>query len=175
MPGLANGDSSVIVTDTLLLFKLVLAGGLALWLTVGFFNNIMAFAAGVAAIGRLMGMQMFDQPPAIQSPLLSRRVNAPALHLAVYSFITLIEGVAAVLFWYAVFGLSAALFAGADVNEAVSRANLALSVLAFMSFVMLLGGGWFAYHIRQEGLQLTHFTLIGLSILGVIVMNLPAA
>lgn len=160
---------------SLLLFKFVLAGGLALWLTVGFFNNMMAFNAGVASIGRLMGMQLFDQAPAIQSPLLSRRVDTPALHRLVYSFITLIEGAAAVLFWYAVLGLGGALFAGADVNEAVSRANLALSVLALMSFVMLLGGGWFAYHIRQEGLQLTHFTLIGLSILGAIVMNLPAA
>lgn len=159
--------------DSLLLFKFVLTGGLALWLTVGFFNNVMAFGAGVAAIGRLMGMQMFDQPPAIQYPLLSRRTNAPSLHRLVYSFITLIEGVAAVLFWYAVFGMGGALFAGADINEAVARANLAFSALAFMCFVMLLGGGWFAYHIRQEGLQLTHFTLVGLAIAGVIVMNMP--
>jgi hypothetical protein len=31
------------VADSLLLFKFVLAGGLALWLTLGFFNNVMAF------------------------------------------------------------------------------------------------------------------------------------
>ncbi len=161
------------VADSLLLFKFVLAGGLALWLTLGFFNNVMAFGAGVAAIGRLMNMQMFEQPPAIQHPLLSRRTDKPILHLVVYSFVTLIEGVAAALFWYAVFGLGGALSAGADVGEAVARANLALSALAFMCFIMLLGGGWFAYHIGQEGMQLTHFTLIGLSVAGAIVMNMP--
>jgi hypothetical protein len=36
-------ETSMTVADSLLLFKFVLAGGLALWLTLGFFNNVMAF------------------------------------------------------------------------------------------------------------------------------------
>jgi len=65
------------IAESLLLFKLVVMAGLALWLTLGTFNNLSAFSAGVASLGNLMGMRLLDQEPAIRTPLLARRVTSP--------------------------------------------------------------------------------------------------
>jgi len=56
------------------------------------------------------------------------------------------------------------------------RANVALAALAAFAafaFFLLLGGTWFAYYVRQEGVQTTHFILIGLAIAAALVVNLP--
>lgn len=65
--------------DSLIVFKIVLLTGLAAWTLMSVFNNLMAFGAGVGALGRLMGMQLFEQDPPIRTPLPSRRVSAAAL------------------------------------------------------------------------------------------------
>ncbi|WP_083222603.1 hypothetical protein [Ensifer sp. LC163] len=62
---------------SLLLIKGVLLSGLALWLAVIVLNNAVAFRNGVFSIGLLMGMQLFDQEPAIRTPLLSRASRMP--------------------------------------------------------------------------------------------------
>ena len=85
---------------SLILFKLVLTTGLATWLTLVAFNNIRAFAGGVAAVGGMMSMQLFDQEPAIPSPLLARRVRTVGLHRLIYSFVLAIEWIVAALLWY---------------------------------------------------------------------------
>jgi uncharacterized membrane protein len=58
-----------------------------------------------------------------------------------------------------------------DIASAIVRANLALSAFTVMAFVLTLGGVWFAYYIRQEGLQITHFVLIAVAIAATIAMN----
>jgi len=161
--------------DSLILFKLILLTGFAGWMTVVFFNNVIAFAAGVFSVGMMMRMQLFDQEPAIKSPLLSRRVHGTGWHRLIYSFVVLVEGIAAVLFWYAALGFAMYLSGSPiDVASLGVRANLAFSALAALSFIMLIGGAWFVYYIRQEGTQITHFALIAVTIAGTVVMNLPA-
>ena len=159
---------------SLLLIKAVLFSGLGLWLAVIVLNNVIAFRNGVFSIGMLMGMQLFDQEPPIRTPLLSRRVRNPLWHRAVFSFVLVTEVAtmlllagAALLFFGAVLGVS-------DGAGAIVWANLALAALIALSAIMLIGGAWFAYYIRQETTQITHFTLIGLGVAGALLANMPA-
>jgi predicted small integral membrane protein len=127
-------------------------------------NNVTAFHGGVAAIGGLMSMQPFQEAPAINSPLLARKVTSTAWHRLIYSFVLLVEIVVAILLWVAVIAIAGTLIDPAGGAAAVTRANLALTGLVAMVFVMALGGAWFAYYIRQEGFQITHLALIVLAI-----------
>ena len=52
------------------------------------------------------------------------------------------------------------LLVGGDLAAARPWLNLALSGFAGFIFAMHLGGLWFGYWIRQEGLQQAHLTLL---------------
>ncbi|MET3898149.1 putative small integral membrane protein [Devosia sp. UYZn731] len=157
---------------SLVLLKTVLLSGLALWLAIVVLNNVTAFRNGVFSIGALMGMQLFNQEPAIVSPLLSRRVKSAAWHRLIFSIIVLVEAAVALLLATAAIIHVGILLGGSDAASAVVWANLALCGFITMSLIMLLGGAWFAYYIRQEATQITHLVLIGLGIAGAVLMNL---
>lgn len=159
---------------SLLLIKAVLLSGLALWLAIIVLNNAVAFRNGVFSIGLLMGMQLFDQEPAIRTPLLSRRVKNALWHRAVFSFVLVIEvAVMLLLAWAAVMSIGT-LFGVSGGGAAIVWANLALAAFIALGLIMLLGGAWFAYYIRHETMQITHFILIGLGVAGTLLVNMPA-
>lgn len=152
---------------SLIVFKSVLLAGLAAWLSVVAFNNLVAFRNGVFAIGQIMRMAPLDQAPAIQTPLQRRRVEAIGWHRAVLSVVLAAEVVSAALLWAAAFG-----YAGTSAEPA-ALATLALASFMATCLLMLLGGSWFAYYIRQDNLQLLHLALIGLACVATAVVNLP--
>lgn len=157
---------------SLVLLKTVLLSGLTLWLAVIVLNNVIAFRNGVFAIGSLMGMQLFGQEPAIVSPLLSRRVRGAGWHRLIYGVIVLVEVAVALLLAVASAAHAGLLLGSSDPASAAVWANLALCGFISMGLIMLVGGAWFAYYIRQEGTQITHLVLIGLGIAGTVLMNL---
>lgn len=160
---------------SLVLLKTVLLSGLTLWLAVIVLNNVTAFRNGVFSIGALMGMQLFNQEPAIDSPLLSRRVKSVSWHRLIYIIVLLVEAAVVLLLAGAAAAHFGVLFGGSDAAVAVVWANLALCGFITMSLIMLLGGAWFAYYIRQEGAQITHLVLIGLGVAGAVLMNVPSS
>ena len=162
------------VIASLVVFKLVVIVGLALWATLGVVNNIAAFRAEVAAVGRMMAMQLLDQEPAIKTPLQARRVHGPGWHWLGYVAVLVIQAATGLLLWYAALGFAGVLAGTVDGADAVVRANLALAAFAVLAFFLTLGGQWFAYFIRQETLHIIHLVLIAIAILGVVVVNLPA-
>ncbi|QQP94392.1 DUF2165 family protein [Lysobacter enzymogenes] len=153
---------------SLIVFKFVLLAGLAAWLSVVAFNNLRAFGNGAFALGQLMRMAPLQQAPAIQTPLLARRVESVFWHRAVLALVLAAELVSAGLLWFA-----AAAFAGAAAEPA-AWANLALAAFMATCLLMLLGGSWFAYYIRQDNVQLLHFVLIGVAVAAMIAVNLRA-
>lgn len=155
---------------SLLSFKLILLAGLASWISVVALNNLIAFRNGVFALGQIMRMAPLDQAPAIQTPLQSRKVGNVAWHRAVLSIVLAAEVVSALLLWSA----AAALAGAGIVADPIALANLALTAFMATCFLMLLGGSWFAYYIRQDNVQLLHFVLIGVSVLGLLAVNLRA-
>ena len=163
------------IVGSLLLFKAILIAGLAVWMTIIVINNATAFAGGVATIGLMMSMQLFDQPPVIKTPLLARRVIDPGWHKAAYALVLVAEIVVAALLIFAAIGFAGALFGAVDPAAAIQRSNLALSALLAMSFLFVLGGAWFAYYVKQDGMQTMHFVLIAVATTSAIAINLPAA
>lgn len=150
---------------------LTIVGGLAIWMALIVANNTIAFRNGVFAIGMLMKMSLFDVEPRIVSPLQSRSVQNAFWHRVIYTIILGMEAVTAVLLLFAAFQLGMALVAGGAAS-APAWATLALTSLLATALVMLIGGAWFAYYIKQEGAQITHFALIGVALAGLILVNL---
>ena len=58
-----------------------------------------------------------------------------------------------------------------DLDAARPWLNVALSAFTAFLFAMHLGGLWFVYWIRQEGLQLTHIALLGRAVAAFFLFN----
>jgi len=148
--------------------KAALLLGLAGWLGVALFNNVVAFRNGRAALGGLMSMALFDQEPAIRTPLTARRVTSQSWHGAVYSLVLVVEAVVVLLLVVA----GAVQLTGAA--NATSVANIAVASFIALAALMIVGGAWFAYYIRQETAQLAHLVMLGIGAAGAVLVNLPA-
>jgi predicted small integral membrane protein len=92
-------------------------------------------------------------------------------HRVVYAFVLAVEILVAVLLWRAVIALFAAASGGVETNRAIASANVALSGFLVLVFVMMFGGAWFVYYIRQEGAQITHFALLCVGLLATLLVN----
>ena len=141
--------------DTILLFKAVLASGLACWLSIAAINNLHAFHGSVWAIGNTMRMDPLRQDPTIQTPLLRRALTSLTLHRLSLGVVLALQLLAASAAWT---GL--ALFLGGGLAAGLPWLNLALCAMAAFLLLMHLGGLWFGYWIAQEGLQTTHLVLL---------------
>ncbi|MFK0270321.1 DUF2165 domain-containing protein [Pseudomonas asiatica] len=152
---------------SLLIFQITCCIGLSLWLSISLINNLHAFASSAGAIGATMSMAPLAQPPAISLPLLGRAMTSPSLHRLALSIIVLIQAAAALTAWVGCYEL----VLGAGLEASLPWLNLALSATLGFLLAMLLGGIWFGYWIRQEGLQLTHLLLMVWILLHFVVLN----
>ena len=147
------------------IFKAILVLGFALWTMVAALNNITGFRGAAAAISGTMGMVLLNDPPASVSPLTRRALTSPRL-AAVSLILILVVQIAAAL----ALGLGGALLLadalGASAPEwGVAAALTGFALLTSLWFMMMIGGLWFGYWIRQEVLQLTHLTLLAVTMI----------
>jgi predicted small integral membrane protein len=149
------------------LFLAIHAMGLALWLSISVINNCRSFGGSVGAVGATMSMVSLKQPPAIDTPLLSRAIGSHTVHRAALSVVLALQIVAAAACWVGCWQL---LVVG-DLGAARPWLNLALSAFTAFLFSMHLGGLWFGYWIRQEGLQLTHIALLVWAVMAFFLLN----
>ena len=149
------------------LFLITQALGLSLWLSIAVLNNWQGFRSSVAAVGATMAMEPLQQSPAIDIPLLVRAVRAPRLHQLALLVVLALQLVAGLSAWTGSF----LLIFGDGLLTARPWLNLALSAFSAFLFAMLLGGTWFGYWIRQEGLQLTHLVLAIWAVLAFFLFN----
>ena len=152
---------------SLLIFQITCCVGLSLWLSISLINNLQAFASSAGAIGETMSMAPLTQPPGISLPLLVRAMTSHAIHRLALSIIVLTQAAAVLAAWVGCYEL----LLGAGLEVARPWLNLALSATVGFLFAMLLGGIWFGYWIRQEGLQLTHLLLMVWILLHFVVLN----
>lgn len=153
------------------IFQAINALGLSLWLLIAALNNCKGFAGSVGAVGATLSMAPLKEAPAIDTPLLGRALAAPwwprlalggVLALQVFAALACLVG-------------TYQLLVGGDLAAARPWLNLALSGFAGFIFAMHLGGLWFGYWIRQEGLQLTHLALLIWVSLAFFLFNLSLA
>lgn len=152
---------------SLLIFQATCLLGFGLWLSIALINNLQAFASSAGAVGATIAMAPLLQQPAIDTPLLTRAMTSPALHRLALIVIVLMQLVAVATVWVGCYEL----LLGAGLEAARPWLNLALSAALGFLFAMLLGGLWFGYWIRQEGLQLTHLALIVWALLNFVILN----
>jgi predicted small integral membrane protein len=160
------------VVTTFILIKLMVIGGLTLWMTLAVINNLVGFQGGVAAVGNLMSMHLLRQPPTAESPLLSRAVESARWHRAVFVLTVVLEIGCALLLWRATVLLAGTMCSRTDPAAALVAVNLALAAFLVLMFFFNIGGTWFAYYVRQESLQISHVALIGVAIAAAILCNL---
>ena len=156
---------------SLWLFQALHALGLAVWLSLTVVNNIQGFAGSAAAVGATMNMAPLKLAPIVDTPLLARALRSPALHRAALLLVLALQIVAACAFWAGAWPL---LFS-ADLAAARPWLNLGLSAFSAFLFAMHLGGLWFGYWIRQEGLQQAHISLLLWTVAAFFLFNLSWA
>lgn len=146
-------------------FKAIIVLGFALWTMIAVLNNVVGFRGAAAAIGCTMGMTPLNDPPAIVSPLSRRTMTSPSLAKASLVLILIVQ-IAALIFLGSGGALLLAAAFGAGTPEWGMAAALAgFAFLTCLWFMMMIGGLWFGYWIRQEGLQLTHISLLAVTML----------
>lgn len=156
---------------SLWLFQALHALGLAVWLSLSVVNNIQGFAGSVAAVGATMNMAPLKLAPIVDTPLLARALRLPALHRAALLLVLALQIVAACAFWAGAWPL----LLSDDLAAARPWLNLGLSAFSLLLFAMHLGGLWFGYWIRQEGLQQAHISLLLWTVAAFLLFNLSWA
>jgi predicted small integral membrane protein len=156
---------------SLALFKLILIAGLTSWMTLAAFNNLVAFRGGAFAVGTIMAMQLFKQPPVIDTPLQSRAIEKESWHRGSFAIIVVLEIAVAVLLWCATILFARSVFGDADPAAALAYVNRALCALLALLMFFMVGGTWFAYYIKQETLEISHVAMIAVIVVAAILFN----
>ncbi|ALS61560.1 DUF2165 family protein [Pandoraea norimbergensis] len=150
--------------DAFVVFKCVVTLGLAVWSAIAALNNLVAFGASTGAIGRTLSMSPLREAPAIDISLLRRAVHAKALAVMALIAMIVLQGIAAICLAYGGGQLAIALASAGSDATGIHWGMFGLTALAAAWLLMMIGGLWFGYWIRQEGLQLTHMMLLVLTI-----------
>ena len=118
------------------LFQLIVATGLASWLSIAALNNLQAFHGSVWAIGNTMRMDPLRTDPSIETPLLRRALTSLAVHrLALVVMLALQLG-GAIAAWS---GVALFVVGGGAIGDALPWLNLALCAMAAFLLLMHLG------------------------------------
>ncbi|UWQ35432.1 DUF2165 domain-containing protein (plasmid) [Leisingera sp. M527] len=146
----------------------VLIFGLAAWISLTAYNNLRSFGHGAGYVGHILKMEGLRMDGIPDSPLTSRAQHDPRLHRIGISGIILIQAISGAFLWIALinYGLTTPLI------DPVAMASLALTVFMAMTFVLLLGGSWYAFYIYLEQSQIMHFMMIAVAIGGLILLKL---
>lgn len=129
------------------LSKIALLAGIGFWLSIALLNNLRDFGRGVKAMGDLMAMRALDVEPVVTTALTRNRVTSQAWHRVIFSLILIMEGLTAALLLGAAVLQAASLF-GAGSPPAQIAGQLAVGAFLALGSTMLVGGTWFAYHLK---------------------------
>ncbi|KGX35139.1 DUF2165 family protein [Burkholderia pseudomallei] len=142
------------------LFKTLHAVAIAGWATIVTINNVQTFAATTSTVGRTMSMALLRQDPPVDTPL---------LHRVALAIIVLLQAFTAIAMWG---GVRLLLATAPPHAAALPWLDAGATGFAACALVLLLGGLWYGYWIRQEGLQLTHIALVVWSIAACLLFHL---
>jgi predicted small integral membrane protein len=154
--------------------KIITILGLACYLTVCTFNNIVDKGTNEILLGKMFNMQMLSDDPTLGKGLLPRSIATKNMPIITLKCITVLEILTSSLLWFSGFQLLRAyLFKKIKITKAISSCNLALSSFMGLWFFFWCGGLWFGYWIKTGQIQEVHMHLIMISILALIFVNTP--
>ncbi|MCU5782019.1 hypothetical protein MA04_01319 [Alcanivorax balearicus MACL04] len=143
----------------LLLLRLVVVGGLAVWLTLILINVITDRKGTVASVALIMTMNLIAQDNDTH-PLLRRRIESRFWHVIGAVAIMTLQAITVVLLWRGTVLLLSDASASALSTQTVTAVQQGLTAFAALWLFMLMGGMWFVYWLKQPGLQQLHLTLL---------------
>jgi hypothetical protein len=152
------------------LSKIALLAGLGFWLSIALLNNLRDFGRGVKAMGDLMAMRALDVEPIVTTSLTRNRVTSLAWHRVIFSLILIMEGLTAALLLGAAV-LHVVTLVGAGNPPAQVAGQLAVGAFLALGGTMLVGGTWFAYHLKLPTVQLTHLTMLAVGAAAAVLLN----
>lgn len=156
----------------LVLPQALILGGMAAWLTLIMINNITDSGTNIHLIGQVLTMEAMADNPHQGQGLLGRALSADLAAPALYGVIAY-QAVASALLWWATAAHLRLAFGRGDGTRATLLGNLALSALAGLALMFLVGGLWFGYWITFGPVQQVHFTLLLVAVGGLVLVNLP--
>ena len=159
---------------SLRLAQFVTLSGLATWMSLAVFNNIVDRETNVTLLHRMLSMSLLDEDPDLGNGLAKRAIKekkTARLFLSCVIFVqVLISGlmiVGAVMFGIGVLDGSIAAYA-----LGVTIATLGLTAFGSLWFFFLCGGLYFGYWIKMPQVQQVHFTLVIITVLSLIFLRM---
>lgn len=140
----------------------------ALWLSIGFYDNIRHRDVNGAIVNDVLSMRVLqDEYPDIYAVHQHRAIGSPRLRNALFALIVLAEGVVVLALWFSLCVLSAAMLGLMEPTAARSLAMLGPLGFATLWSSFLVAGNYWCYWMCHEGAQNTHFqmTLWGIGVL----------
>ena len=148
--------------------------GLAAWLSLAVFNNIVDRETNVTLLHRMLSMSLLDEDPDLGNGLarraLKRKGTAGSLLNCVIIVQVLISALmiaGAVMFAFGVLDGSTAAY-----NSAVTVSTLGLTAFGSLWFFFLCGGLYFGYWMKMPQVQQVHFTLVIITLLSLVFLRM---
>lgn len=145
--------------------------GLASWMSVAVFNNSTDTGTNVELIGTMFSMRLLSEEPAMGSGLKWRAI-APAFARPVLYLVVVAEALVALVLWRAAVLAWCDVAAATSTTQTQAAGNLGLAAFIGLWFFFMVGGLWFAYWMKQGGVQQVHMNLLQIGILSAVLNNI---
>lgn len=159
---------------SLRLAQFVNLSGLAAWMSLAVFNNIVDRETNVTLLHRMLSMSLLDEDPDLGNGLAKRaikRKQTARLLLNSVIFVQII--ISALMIAGAVMFAIGALDGSASAYLlAVKVATFGLTAFGSLWFFFLCGGLYFGYWMKMPQVQQVHFTLVIITILSLIFLRM---
>lgn len=141
--------------------RALLLAGLATWLMLAAFNNIIDAGTNRVLLGHMLSMDLLKADPSLGVGLAGRAWSLAWVDVLLDAVIAVQLLIAAALWIAALSFAGAARHAdAARLARARGRAIVALSAFLLLWLWFACGGLWFGYWIKQGAVQSVHMTLI---------------
>lgn len=146
--------------------------GLALWMSIAWFNNLTDQGTNIFHLDNMLSMKLLQNTQFAQG--LIWRAWPEGWAPQVLIFIIFVQGVVALSLWRAAISYMHCLSTGSASASTPRRlANYALSLFGGLWLFFLCGGLWFGYWMRQGPIQNVHLMLVLITLALLIFINLP--
>lgn len=155
-----------------LLPEALIVTGLALWMSIAWFNNLTDQDTNIFHLDNMLSMKLLQNTQFAQG--LIWRAWPEGWGALVLKIIIVVQAIVALGLWRAAISYLHCL-STSSTSAVIPRrlANYALSLFGGLWLFFLCGGLWFGYWMRQGPIQNVHMTLVLITLAALIFINLP--
>lgn len=149
--------------------KALTVAGLACWLGLAMFNNIVDFGTNRFLLSNVLAMRELKADPNLGKGIVSRAIDNPAYPRLILRIVIVAQVVISLLLWRGAWHLTFS----SDRAFAAGAANLGLGAFMSLWFWFLIGGLYHGYWMKTPQVQQVHLALVVISIGSIILVNMP--